>query len=319
MKDEGQFLLEWVAYHRSIGFDLVFVVTNDCSDGTDAMLDRLAEIDDVIHVRNPREGGEAPQIAGMRAALAHPAMRDVEWLLHCDADEFLNITAGRGEVDDLLDAVGECDAVALCWRPMGSGGLKEWPGGLVTEKLTRTAKVIAPSFVMHKTMFRPDRFARAIDHMPKDPLGDVVLRNTAGELLPTAALYSHHARYRGIEDRHFTWVNADIHHYAVRAEDVFLLKNVRGDGMAVDSNKYFVNSRFWRRVERNRGEDTSIQRRGPGMRVVLDRYLADGILAKLNEAAFAWFDAMRRQHVTEQNRRRWIVDPAPAEIKHSPK
>ena len=94
MRNEGQFLLEWVAYHRAIGFDRVFVATNDCTDGTDRMLDRLAEIDAVLHIRNRIDPGIPPQVSGMRRILAHPAMKDIGWLLHCDADEFLDVTTG---------------------------------------------------------------------------------------------------------------------------------------------------------------------------------------------------------------------------------
>ncbi|MEO0944249.1 MAG: FkbM family methyltransferase, partial [Pseudomonadota bacterium] len=44
MKNEGPYLLEWLAYHRSIGIQGYIVFTNDCTDGTDLMLDRLDEM-----------------------------------------------------------------------------------------------------------------------------------------------------------------------------------------------------------------------------------------------------------------------------------
>ena len=49
MKNEGPFVLEWVAHHRAIGFDGFVIFSNDCTDGTDRILDRLddaaAELD----------------------------------------------------------------------------------------------------------------------------------------------------------------------------------------------------------------------------------------------------------------------------------
>ena len=42
VKNEGAFLLEWLAHHRACGFTDFLVFSNDCSDGTDLMLDRLA-------------------------------------------------------------------------------------------------------------------------------------------------------------------------------------------------------------------------------------------------------------------------------------
>ncbi len=45
MKDEGPFLLEWIAHHHlAVGFTDILVYTNDCSDGTDDMLMRLEEL-----------------------------------------------------------------------------------------------------------------------------------------------------------------------------------------------------------------------------------------------------------------------------------
>ena len=42
VKNEGAFLVEWLAHHRACGFSDFLVYSNDCSDGTDLMLDRLA-------------------------------------------------------------------------------------------------------------------------------------------------------------------------------------------------------------------------------------------------------------------------------------
>ena len=44
MKDEGPFVLEWLAYHRLIGVNDPIVFTNHCNDGTDMMLERLDEM-----------------------------------------------------------------------------------------------------------------------------------------------------------------------------------------------------------------------------------------------------------------------------------
>ena len=112
MRNEAVFLLEWVAYHLSVGFDRIFLVTNNCQDGTDLMADRLAELEPVIHIRNEVAPGEAPQVVGLARALQHPAMADVEWLLHIDADEFLNITTGAGMVGDLQPVAQNMRAAA---------------------------------------------------------------------------------------------------------------------------------------------------------------------------------------------------------------
>ena len=44
VRNEGAFLLEWLAHHRAVGFTHILVLSNDCQDGTDTMLDRLDEL-----------------------------------------------------------------------------------------------------------------------------------------------------------------------------------------------------------------------------------------------------------------------------------
>ena len=41
MKNEGPFILEWVAHNLAIGADEIAIFSNDCTDGSDALLDRL--------------------------------------------------------------------------------------------------------------------------------------------------------------------------------------------------------------------------------------------------------------------------------------
>ncbi|MDB4053693.1 glycosyltransferase family 2 protein [Octadecabacter sp.] len=53
MKNEGPFILEWLAYHLMIGINDFVVFTNDCEDGTDAILERLDELGLVRHLPNP--------------------------------------------------------------------------------------------------------------------------------------------------------------------------------------------------------------------------------------------------------------------------
>ncbi len=44
MKNEGAFLLEWVAHHKALGFDHLVICTNDCDDPTTRMALRLQEM-----------------------------------------------------------------------------------------------------------------------------------------------------------------------------------------------------------------------------------------------------------------------------------
>ena len=234
MRDECMFVTEWVAYHRLIGFDHVFIATNDCSDGTDALCDRLHRLGLITHIRNDDHGLIAPQIAGVAKVLAQPGVRDLRWLLHIDADEFLNIHHGDGRLAGWLPLLGDHDAAAVAWRLFGDSGKDEWPeGSLQTEAFTWAAasrKVGA----MQKTMFRPASFGAGIDHMPKRPTHrDVALCNALGRRLHPGALHhptecNHMSSGEGRTNRKrdFPWQGAVINHYAARTRDLFLLKKL---------------------------------------------------------------------------------------------
>lgn len=43
MKDEGPFIIDWLAWHKSIGIQDFVIFTNDCTDGTDILLDQLED------------------------------------------------------------------------------------------------------------------------------------------------------------------------------------------------------------------------------------------------------------------------------------
>ena len=310
MRDEGMFVLEWVAYHRLIGFDHVFVATNDCSDGTDALCDRLERLGLVTHIRNDDHGATPPQIAGVARVLAHPGVSDLRWLLHIDADEFLNIHDGDGRLGAWLPRLGAHDAVAITWRLFGDGGLEEWPeGALQTEEFTLAANQPRPFTAMQKTMFRPSAFGAGIDHMPKEPRhAGVTLCNAAGRPLDPGALYHpSQSDHRDAADgtvnrkRHFPWEGAVINHYALRTRDLFLLKNWRGDGKGSRHNKrYFLNSRWHRAANCNDVTETSIQRHLPELRALMAEWrAADPEIPRIEAKAFARIAAARQTFLTE--------------------
>ncbi len=306
-RNEALWLCEWVAYHRSIGFDRIFVISNDCTDGSDLILDRLEAMGEVIHLRQSPPPGTAPQPAGCALALAHPAMAGVAWALHCDTDEFLNVTCGEGQVGDLLTAVGEADCIAVSWRMFGAQGRRLWPGGGVLDSSPRSESWIRRGRTMQKCLFRPDRFGAVVCHMPKAPVAtDVVLKNTAGLPMPNGALFSGRAmRHRQAAAGAFTWQNATLNHYAIRSEDVFLMKNVRGDGMAIQHAKYRRGSPFWIFADANQVEERSIQRHLPALSARLARYRADPEIARLEAAAWQGFCALREEVLFRQGQFGW--------------
>ena len=86
-KNEGPYILEWVAYHRALGIDRFFVADNGSDDGSSeflAALDRAGVLDHIP------PGYARPAAAAARLCRdlrRHGAQAD--WIAFIDADEFL--------------------------------------------------------------------------------------------------------------------------------------------------------------------------------------------------------------------------------------
>jgi hypothetical protein len=140
VKNEAAFLLEWLAHHRACGFTDFLVFSNDCSDGTDLMLDRLAAMGWLTHLRNDGPHPEGPQWSMLKAADKHPLRKSADWLLVCDIDEFVNIHVGNHTLSALFAALPEATAIALTWRLFGNAGVIEITDTAVTETFTQAAR-----------------------------------------------------------------------------------------------------------------------------------------------------------------------------------
>jgi len=106
MKDEGPFILEWIAWHKAAGVTDIVVFTNDCTDGTDSLLDRLADMGEVVHLPNPAlaTGSTAFQPIALAYAEHLRTLREADFFISMDVDEFINVRVGEGRLADLLQA-----------------------------------------------------------------------------------------------------------------------------------------------------------------------------------------------------------------------
>ena len=227
MRNEAPFLLEWIAYYRAIGFTDFLIYSNDCDDGTDDLLDRLAELGIVIHERNRAGGKKTVQWRALNRAQNHPIMDQVDWIFGADVDEFLNIHAGGGHLRDLLKTRSYVQGFAVPWRMFGNAGVSKFDDRPMTQQFTRAApsSLLWPwRAVQFKSLYRADAgYDRMGVHRPKLKDGaqhglwvdgnDDTFVQSAETVIPTTA-----PRY-GV---------AQINHYALGSIESFLVKVMRG-------------------------------------------------------------------------------------------
>ncbi|MBL4918755.1 glycosyltransferase family 2 protein [Szabonella alba] len=309
MRNEGLVLVEWLAYHRVIGFDPVIVATNDCTDGSDVLLDALAAGGAVVHLNNPVQPGQAPQDSGMALVLGYLAGSGPDWLTHLDSDEFLNIAHGAGAVSDLLAIAGEGEVIALPWRAFGDNGHKDWPGNTLPA-FTACAAAIDPEIVKFKSMFRHRAFAHASDHMPTRPrIAAPRVFSVAGEPLDSDVLRGQpRSKYRPLDLA--IRPGACVNHYAIRSSDSFLMKNDRGDGQGKMTDKYHIGSRWHRIANCNAASDRSILRHWPATQDEMARLRALPGVAATEAACIADFAARKARLLTPERIRQWTKGKA---------
>lgn len=301
MKNEGPDVLEWALYHRLIGFDHVLVYTNDCTDGSDDLLDAIAGLGWLTHRRHAPPAGMSPQDAVAARAKADPALEDAEWLMWLDADEFLVVHAGERRVADLIRAARGAEALSLNWRNFGDGGHETSDGSLVTERFCHGMSLANPQSRSVKTLFRPtSRIAEFAIHRPIFTPGDEIdHRDGAGKPLKHHFQFDRNKdnrpKHRVPEDRQ-SWRIGQINHYPIKALDRYLLKRLRGNGLDPDCAPERFDPEYLDIFNFNEVRDTAIHRDLPALKAAMAEALAlPGIAAA--QAICTVRDTARRAEV----------------------
>jgi hypothetical protein len=272
MRNEGAFLLEWVCWYRMLGFTDIVVVTNDCTDRSPELLDRLADAGWVEQLRVGIAAGQ-PGVTTAKLAAARElrVVRRADWVLVCDVDEFLVIRAGAGRLADLLAAPGRAFlGMAINWRVFGSGGRQRYADQPVHQQFTTAIarRLFLNRFV--KSLYCHSRwFGRMAEHGPQKfdlaraqaKSGDVwgekglVWVSPSGRVIPDwtpDGPYLRHVAAGGVEHS-----VAQINHYMLRSAESFSLK--RGTLSPVAGVDRYTTA-FWDKADRRDAQDTSALR-----------------------------------------------------------
>ncbi len=286
MKNEAPFMLEWVAFNRAIGFTDFLIYTNDCDDGTDKIAERLQEMGLAQHRDNQFRKGGSPQRTALKKAVNEPIYQEADWLICADCDEFLNIRAGTGRLDDLFAAVGNVDAISVCWKLFGNSGHVTYTEDFITGRFDRSAgEHEYPNFRARgmKTLVRNnDRFLKLRIHRPAFKLdqGDVTWVDAGGRPMPSDYLDGGWKTHDA-----FTHDHARLHHYAVRSVESFLVKRDRGRTNHLNDDQGVS---YWSTMNFNSERDVSIHARLPGLRKEFARLMEDPELSRLHKEACTW-------------------------------
>lgn len=289
MKDEGPYLIEWIAHQIAVGFTDVVVYTNDCSDGTDDMLRRLEELGLAHHRANDIPEGLRPQPSALNHAQDEPVVQASDWLMVFDADEFLSIRYGDGTVDDLVSAAKArgANGIVVTWRIFGSGGVVDWSRAPVTEQYLRAAPPDWNKGWGVKTLFEYDAgYWKLGIHRPKmkNKWIDTDFPDRVHWLNGSGLPMEDYFKFRGwrsiVRTIGYDWVQ--LNHYAVKSVDSYALRKLRGN---VNFKKDKYNSDYWALQDRNEVPDETQLRYSERRGAIIAALLKDPVLHDLHFAA----------------------------------
>ncbi len=289
MKDEGPYLLEWVAHHLSLGFTDLVIYTNDCSDGTDDMLIRLEELGLVHHRRNNIPEGMRPQPSALKYAQQEPLILNSDWLLVFDADEFLCIRQGDGTLDSLIAATKAegANGIVITWRIYGSSGIQAWSRTPVTEQYLNAAPPMWNKGWGVKTLFKYDpEFWKLGIHRPKikNKHLESDFPHTIKWLNGSGRPMEDYFKFRGwrsiVRTVGYDW--AQMNHYAIKSMDSYAIRKFRGN-VNNKANKY--NADYWALQDRNEVYDDAALAHQKKRQKILELLLGDPVLSRLHTTA----------------------------------
>ncbi len=235
VRNEAPYLLEWIAHHRGAGVSDFLIYSNDCEDGTTALLDALHNAGVICHQPQVIEDKKSPQWQALRAAWKHELRKDCDWAIVCDVDEFVNIQTGANGFADLINNVpAETDAIALPWRLFGSGGTTNYTDDPVTKRFMRSAEpdlAFPISATFFKTLVRTQGpFNQFGVHRPKQKNAEREgLPNWVdGSGTPMPSSFAANEKRLSLFGLPHGRDLAECNHYSLKSAEEFLVKRARG-------------------------------------------------------------------------------------------
>ncbi|WP_322865680.1 glycosyltransferase family 2 protein [Aquicoccus sp. G2-2] len=296
MKNEAPYIVEWVAYHRAIGVDNFLIYTNDCTDGTSEILDRLQEMGVLQHRNNDKWKGNSPQQYALNQALKEDVIKNADWIIHIDVDEFINVRTGNGTLDDFLKAVPDATNVAMTWRLFGHNGVTRLSDAFVIDQFETCAPKFCPkphTVWGFKTMFKNiGAYEKISCHRP-NKLGEA-FKSKVKWVNGSGIDMTREAAEKGWRSskKSIGYDLIQLNHYALRSAESFLIKRQRGRALHVDRS---IGINYWIRMDWSDFRDITIKRNIPRLHAEYDRLMEDAALRAEHENGLEWHRAKAKE------------------------
>ena len=296
VKNEGPFLLEWIAFQRVIGVTDFLFYSNDCTDATDQLLDRLQDHGMVTHLPNPAANRNY-QMQALKAARRHPLVRKADWVWVADVDEFLNIHVGDHTIPALIDACGNPKAISITFQFMANNGVETFVDAPVISQFMHSHNPdiwCAETAIEVKSLVRGDfplEYFGAHRPFHDDDKEQPPWTDGSARLVTTPFRKAANKRRIRAYPAKGARAHATLNHYALRSLDSYLVKNDRGD---VNREHRAFDDTYWRERNDVAYPDETILRYSADLKAEMGRLKALPGIAALHETAV-------RRHVEKRD------------------
>ncbi|UTL89486.1 glycosyltransferase family 2 protein [Pseudomonas fluorescens] len=248
-RNEGVYIIEWIAYHLRLGIDKIFLYTNNNQDGSLGLLRALHEHGFIELIESDvGPGGNAQVKAYTHSILASADVNRFEWCAFIDVDEYISYDSSKfSSFNDYLEWVGGtgADVVALSWILVANTTTSnDWTTTPVTQRLQRVSPFQSN---LIKCLVRPESALTSGPHYPiSNNSYDMPIVNSERKRYASERLDPPSDITRCL---HPTFKNARLYHYELKSFPELIWKYSRNRGnysaLTADIN---LNDQFLSRV-----------------------------------------------------------------------
>lgn len=244
-KNEGPYLLEWIAYYSIIGFDSFLIYDNESQDDSASKIRSASRYFNIKYNFWPDTPDVSPQISAYEHAIKNT---DSHWIAFIDTDEFIYIEDNKDISDFLSKFSDEIGAVCINWKLFGSSGHEKMTDDFVIRRFTKCEEHLSSHV---KSIVRRDAVEKMTVHAPvlKEGMRYAYSDGTIAELQRFSEAEVHEPQ------------PAHINHYVLKSREEYERKIIRGQGgtptNSPDKRKKFTPG-FWNAHDRNEATDTSM-------------------------------------------------------------
>ena len=182
-RNEGIYLVEWVAYYLALGVEHIFLYSNDNNDGSDMLLDALSKHGFITWIdNNLSENANAQGKAYSHAFSLSTEILEYKWALVIDIDEYFSFNTDiYSSIHDFLNAHDKniCHSIAVNWVYVGSSGKVNWENIPLIQRLTFQVGEVNAHI---KSFVKPNQIINSGPHFPKsDERSTLVVNNANGK------------------------------------------------------------------------------------------------------------------------------------------